>query len=214
MTIRNLIVGLLLLTTSALARPVAAEEGAPDGDTRAKIKKKMEEILGLMRENEEALLALSTGGDARTRRVDVEVPEGDEPPPRGAAGAQGGEAEERLRELIGGSRRRGEQIPEALGELVRMIPPRQGGGQGRPDDGPPPGSDAPRESGEPREGPFGSIGPGPRCPHRPPFHATIWKTPSGRQETDHEAAPDRLGPRGRHPTLGRSDGHRRGGRRR
>ncbi len=75
---------LLAVLAVGLAAPVARAEGEDEagGDARAKIKAKMERILRLMRENEEALLKLSTGSSAATRKVDVDVP-----PPQDAGNA-------------------------------------------------------------------------------------------------------------------------------
>jgi hypothetical protein len=116
------------------AAPTAiAEEGGGD-DLEKKIKAKMERILELMKKNEEALLELSTGSAAETKRVDVPVPpaEGTEGPAgnQGSSGADGkgegkstgAEAEKALRELAEGQRKEGGTIPGELRELVELIP--------------------------------------------------------------------------------------------
>lgn len=121
---------LLLLLSPTLAR---AEDGAPT-DTKAKIKAKMEKILKLMRANEKALLELSAGSNARTKRVDIDVP-----PSSGssgssssgsssggsAGGANGesasGEITKKLEQLLK-SQKSGGAIPGELKELVELIP--------------------------------------------------------------------------------------------
>ena len=120
----------------ALAPAAIAEEPEGGGDLKERIKKKMERILELMKKNEEALLELSTGGSAKTKKVDVPVPPGDEGK-GGAAGseksgeasgsdsgksASGGSAAEELRKLVEKHRKDGGQIPAELRELVEMIP--------------------------------------------------------------------------------------------
>jgi hypothetical protein len=120
------LVGLGLLGLVAWA-PVARAEDEPGGDLKAQIKKKMEAILELMRANEEALLKLSTGSAAETKRVDVPVPEGEQggqaESGNGAAGGQQGkEAAEALRRLLDDQRSKGGRIPDELKQLVEMIP--------------------------------------------------------------------------------------------
>ncbi len=57
------------------ARPARAGDEPPGGGgIEAKIKKKMQEILKLMQENERVLLRVSTGKAGDARRVDVDVP--------------------------------------------------------------------------------------------------------------------------------------------
>lgn len=156
----------LLLSLALLLAPgvaAAEDEGAGRDDLKAKIKKKMEEILELMAENERALLELSTGADGKPRRVDVEVP--DVPPAKGASGTgsdgssgssggatkSGEEIARRLRELIEGQRGRGQRIPKEMEELLRMIPRSQGKGQGQPQGKPSDGKQKDQASEELRE---------------------------------------------------------------
>ncbi len=107
----------LLLAGVFLCAPVAwADEEAPEG-LEAKIKKKMAEIRELMRKNEEALLALSTGKSAEPKAVEVPVPEG-----KDASGSKGADGAGKLDELIKGTRANGGRIPDELKRLVEMIP--------------------------------------------------------------------------------------------
>jgi len=132
MKLHRIAILLLPLFLVALAVPARAEgeEGA-GGDLKEKIKKKMEGILELMKQNEAALLRLSTGKSAQTTKVEVEVP--DQPPSgasgsegssgaAGASGSKGTEIGEKLDELIKGQREGGGQIPDQLKQLVEMIP--------------------------------------------------------------------------------------------
>ena len=139
-------IALLLLPLLMLAFAVPAwaedEEGATN-DLKARIQKKMAGILELMKQNEAALLKLSTGKNAATKKVDVEVPDpqaagsssdgtsggsssggsssGGEGT-SGASGTKGGEIGKKLDELIRGQRKAGGAIPDELKELVEMIP--------------------------------------------------------------------------------------------
>lgn len=134
-------IALLLLPLLMLAFAVPAwaedEEGAKN-DLKARIQKKMAGILELMKQNEAALLKLSTGKSAATKKVDVEVPDpqaagsssdgasggsssGGEGT-SGAAGTKGGEIGKKLDELIRGQRKTGGTIPDELKQLVEMIP--------------------------------------------------------------------------------------------
>ena len=133
----GLLVGLVLLTSPA----ARAEEGAEMDEASKKVKEQMEKILELMRQNEDALLQISTGARDEPRRVDVQIP--DVPPGGeggGAAGesgasgqggtssgaqgrsAAGREAVQKLEEIIRGQRSTSGQIPGELEELVRMVP--------------------------------------------------------------------------------------------
>ncbi|MDJ0522218.1 MAG: hypothetical protein QNJ90_09110 [Planctomycetota bacterium] len=123
---------LLPLLLVALAVPAWAEDEEPSSnDLKERIRKKMEGILELMRENEKALLKLSTGTAAKTKKVDVEVPDSPKGKSGGAAGsdgnsgttgAKGGEIGRKLDELIEGQRKSGGKIPDELKQLVEMIP--------------------------------------------------------------------------------------------
>ena len=93
---------------------------------KARIKKKMERILELMSKNESALLKLSTGSTAKTRKIDVPVPPGEEGAGNagsssGSAGA-GNEAADELAKLASSARKEGGMIPDELKQLVEMIP--------------------------------------------------------------------------------------------
>lgn len=71
----------------AFATPVHADE-EEGSNLEEKLRKQMEEILELMGVNEKALLTLSSGKDAKTRDVDIEIP--NPPPQEGATGNGGG----------------------------------------------------------------------------------------------------------------------------
>ncbi len=124
------------LLLALAATPALADEGQGQ-DVKAKIKKKMEKILELMKANEKALVELSVGKDAKPKRVDIDVP-----PPEGKAGGSSGasgsdgasgssgssgssgmsgvEIRKKLEELMSGEG--GGAIPKELKELVEMIP--------------------------------------------------------------------------------------------
>ena len=114
------------LTAGVLASPSWAEPEGEMDEVSAKIKTQMEKIIRLMRENEDALLELSTGRKARPRRVDVEPPV--PPESQSAAGAgkkpdpSGAEAAREIEKLVREQKRAGERIPIELEELVRMVP--------------------------------------------------------------------------------------------
>lgn len=132
--------GLLLATGLGVLCTPARAEGEEEMDpVSAEVKAQMEKIIELMRENERALLEISTGGKAAPKQVDVDVT----PPPsdaggssgqasgsEGSEGSQGGEsAPERAREavraldeVIRTQRQTGAKIPGELEELVRMVP--------------------------------------------------------------------------------------------
>ena len=139
---------LLLLLAGAVAFAPAAwaeDEGAPPDDLKAKVKKKLEKVLELMRQNEVALLKLSTGGAAAPKRVDLE------PPPQSGgdssgsstsgsntsgsnsgssagggdskgAGPSSEEISRKLDELIKGQQGASGTIPDELKQVVKMIP--------------------------------------------------------------------------------------------
>ena len=132
---RSKLFGAALLAGSlAFFAPTAhAEEGeAAGGDLKKKIQQKMEKILKLMRENEEALLKLSTGKSAKTKRVDVDVPPPDGAGNKGGAsgatgtsgseGASGKDAAKELEKLLETVSEKGGSIPSELKQLVEMIP--------------------------------------------------------------------------------------------
>jgi hypothetical protein len=114
----------------ALGSGARAEE--EERSIQDQVREQMQKIARLMRENEKALLTLSTGADASAKPVDVEVPEdaspeaappptspppqGDDPSEKGRAAAQAMEELLRKRETSATS------IPRELEELVRMIP--------------------------------------------------------------------------------------------
>lgn len=89
--------------------PCAARAEEEMDETSRKVMEQMEKIIRLMRENEQALLTVSAGGQARPRPVEVE-------PPAPA------EAAPSLEELVRGQRQTSERIPRELEELVRMVP--------------------------------------------------------------------------------------------
>jgi hypothetical protein len=128
MKLRSIGIALLAAGALALAAPSARAEGEEGGggDLKERIKKKMERILELMKKNEEALIVLSTGEAAETKRVDVPVPEGQPSGKSGDSGEGAGEggkkAAEELGRLAERSRKEGGAIPGELRELVEMIP--------------------------------------------------------------------------------------------
>ena len=129
---------LVLAGVVAFAAPAWAEdEGAPPDDLQAKVKKKLEKVLKLMRENEEALLKLSTGSAAAPKKVDLEPPPQDGSGNSGSAsdgesgsssggsqgaGASGEDVRKKLDEMIKGQQGAGGKIPDELKQVVEMIP--------------------------------------------------------------------------------------------
>lgn len=125
MKLRILAPVLVMLMGAAfcLAPAAVAEDGPEQGeDLKAKIKKQMAEILELMKQNEQALLELSTGGDASTRRIDVPVPEGEKAEGAAAGAPDGGKIRKKLEELVKKQRGSSGKIPAELKRLVEMIP--------------------------------------------------------------------------------------------
>ena len=116
----------LLIVGVLLAAPAAFAGDEEPQKLEDKIKQKLERILELMRENEKALLKLSTGAAAETRRVDVPVPDGQEGSASAGSesdGAQDGKkAAKELERLMKSSREAGGKIPDELKQLVEMIP--------------------------------------------------------------------------------------------
>ena len=126
---RLLTFGLALLAGLLLAPVPTATAEPEEDDISAKVRRPMERIIELMRENERALLAICAGGDGEPRPVDVEVPE--TPPAEGTEGESGSEGESpsagaeaarTLDEMLRGQRGTSERIPGELEELVRMVP--------------------------------------------------------------------------------------------
>jgi hypothetical protein len=133
-TIRSL--ALLASVAAAIAfSPFAhAEEGeGGGGDLQKKIQAKMEKILELMRANEAALLKLSTGKAAATKKVDVEVP--DAPKAEGASGTKGSDGAgasgegtsgkdvtKEIEKLLESVTHKGGSIPDEIKQLIEMIP--------------------------------------------------------------------------------------------
>ena len=126
---------LLLGGVLALFAPAAHAEEEAGGDLKKKIQAKMEKILELMRENEAALLKLSTGKAAATKKVDVEVPEADGKKGSGQKGAEGasgsagsagakgdGAAAKEIEKLLETLSKKGGIIPDEIKQLVEMIP--------------------------------------------------------------------------------------------
>ena len=129
-------IGLCLAAMAlCLARTAVAEdEPPPENDVSAQVKAQMEKIIRLMRENEQALLELSTGGEAAPRRVDVDVPPPEGAPPSGSGGTEGssgssgssgsegtsgGTSSGRSSGSSGGQPRGGEGVRRAIDELIR-----------------------------------------------------------------------------------------------
>lgn len=77
--------GALLLAS----RPARAEDGEGPEDPRAKVRKQMEKILKLMRDNEQALLEASTLGGTQPKGPDVPVPPTPPSPQGSGSGGQG-----------------------------------------------------------------------------------------------------------------------------
>lgn len=136
---------ILALALGLLAAPTAwAEDGAPENDITKEIKAQMEEILRLMKANEDALLSLSAGEDGAPKKVDVKVPNppaesGNAPESGGESGASGesgssgseGETEagasgraavKKIEELLGAQQAGSKKIPGELQKLLEMIP--------------------------------------------------------------------------------------------
>jgi len=130
LSIRSLAL-LVMLAGAVLLSPAAfAEDGEGAGDDlKKKIRAKLEKILKLMRDNEAALLKLSTGTAAKTRKVEVDVPEGQ---PQGGeagkgdagskSGPSGESAVEEIKKLLESVSKKGGSIPDELKQLVEMIP--------------------------------------------------------------------------------------------
>ena len=120
----------LLIVGALVAAPAAWAEDEEPQSLEDKIKQKMERILQLMRQNEKALLKLSAGIEAETKRVDVPVPDGQQGKGKGkgaesgseSAGSSGKKATEELERLMKSSRSEGGKIPDELKQLVEMIP--------------------------------------------------------------------------------------------
>jgi hypothetical protein len=114
--------GALLLGSGAIPAAAAEPEGASVAD---KLREQARKILDLMRRNEDALLRLSTGAEAKTTKPDVDIPPPSAPsaPPTGAAPAEGAEAAKSLEELIQAQRGSARRIPGEIEEFIRLIPP-------------------------------------------------------------------------------------------
>ena len=123
-----LLVPVFALTLAAAPAWADDGEGPGGGDLKQRIQKKMQSILELMKQNEAALLKLSTGKSATTKKVDVAVPpeskgggasgaEGTS----GQSGAQGQKIREKMDELISGQRKSGGQIPDELKQLTVLL---------------------------------------------------------------------------------------------
>lgn len=159
----------LLLLALLLATPIPAQAAPEDEPSiEQEVLRQMEAILRLMRENEDALLGLSTGEGGRAEGVEVEPP-----PAEGVDGAPtAAEILRKIAELLEDQRSTSARIPDAIQELLKMIPQTSGqGGSAEPQDG---SSETPRP--EPREGtrpedqtgdPEAADGDSPRDPRRP-----------------------------------------------
>ncbi len=126
----------LLVLPVAWAPTARADDAPKQDDISEKIKAQMEKILRLMDENQKALLDLSTGGNAKPKRVDVEVPTPPSPDakqgeagPDAKSGKRGESATEKgkrvgrqLEELVKTTGSGAKKIPSELEELLRMIP--------------------------------------------------------------------------------------------
>jgi len=134
MTFRSCLTAMVVLGALICFAPAgfADDEPAQGNDIRDKIKAQMQKILDLMKANEQALLKLSAGDDAKTRKVDVKVdtPEGESGSASSSdsegsgsknGGANGEAIREGLDELLKAQSGSG-SIPPELEELVRMIP--------------------------------------------------------------------------------------------
>jgi hypothetical protein len=151
----GLLVGLLV----ASARPARAEDD--DAAIRAKLKEQIEKILRLMKENEDALLRVSTGLSGTPKKPEIELPpsssEGKPPPEGGKEDAPPAEDEEaqraeivrRIKALLEGQREVSREIPAELKELIRLIP--QTESQSPSEQPPPPGQPPRPESQEARD---------------------------------------------------------------
>lgn len=161
--------GLLAVPASLLAPTARAADEPPSGeeDLQAKIQKKMQEILRLMRENGKAILDASQGGGGRPKGVEVTPPPtdgspppgstpppGGTPPPRGKEGTEPGGAgtdvRRRMEDLLKQLSSQGGAgaIPKELEELVRMIPRKSSSSS---DGSPPPESGERKPGGKPKD---------------------------------------------------------------
>ena len=125
-----------LLLAGLLFAPIAwAEDGEPEGnDISEEIKKQMDKILQLMKDNQDALIKLSANQDAETKKVDVTVPPSDSKDgasskdgakgdgQSGEAGTSGQSAAEAIKKLLEGQQKGSTKIPSEIEELLQMIP--------------------------------------------------------------------------------------------
>lgn len=140
--LRSLVLFALIAAALAFAPAAYAEDGEQGGgDLKKKIQEKMEKILQLMRDNEAALLKLSTGKAATTRKVDVEIPDGTTSKGSGSGdpsgdkadgssgksdgssgAAKGEDAVKQMEKLLESVSKKGGSIPDEIKQLVEMIP--------------------------------------------------------------------------------------------
>lgn len=141
--LRSLALFALIAAALAFAPAAYAEDGEQGGgDLKKKIQEKMEKILQLMRDNEAALLKLSTGKAATTSKVDVEIPDsttskgsgsGDESGDKsgdksggksgGSSGtAKGEDAVKEIEKALESLSTKGGIIPDEIKQVVEMIP--------------------------------------------------------------------------------------------
>jgi hypothetical protein len=178
------------LLLSARPAPAQPEEGGPAEDLLARVVRQMEKVLELMRENEAALLAVSTRGGEAPRPVEVKPPEGDGRPSGAAPTAEDPAARaeairRRMDELLRGQEGTARRIPAELEELVRMIPLCSGNCE----------SDAAQEPGAGRESPSGQDAEQeardarrPEQPDRPEGDAPEARPEQGRKEPNDPAS--------------------------
>ena len=131
--LRSLALFALIAAALAFAPAAYAEDGEQGGgDLKKKIQEKMEKILQLMRDNEAALLKLSTGKAATTSKVDVkipdEIPDGTTGKGSGSgdkSGGSSGKGEDAVKEIekaLESLSKKGGTIPDEIKQVVEMIP--------------------------------------------------------------------------------------------
>jgi hypothetical protein len=155
----GLLSGLLLA-----AAPARAEDD--DATVRKKIQEQIQKILRLMKENETALLRVSTGASGEPTKPKIDLPAEGQPPtegqPQGTVPpdertpeekarddeARRAELVRRIKSLLQGQREASREIPDELAQLVRLIPRRE---SNDPQDQPPQGQQPRPEDQEARD---------------------------------------------------------------
>ncbi|MDJ0975501.1 MAG: hypothetical protein QNJ98_13640 [Planctomycetota bacterium] len=114
-----------LLAAFAFSSPALAEDEPQPNDIRDKVKAQMEKILELMKQNQDALLALSANRKAEPKPVDAGIelpPEGKAKQPEASAAKKGAEAAKEIEKLLRTTASEGRRIPGEIKKLLEMIP--------------------------------------------------------------------------------------------